>query len=72
MNCNCMIVQETIEFQGFKDLSKEATGRYKFWTFGDDNTITLGCLKARTEDEGEYKVIILQYLQQRQAERNVV
>ena len=50
-----------INFQGFKDLSKEATGRYKFWTFGDDNTITLGCLKARTEDEGEYKVIIFLY-----------
>ena len=40
--------------QGFKDLSKEL--RYKFWTFGDDNTITMGLQKSRIEDEGEYKV----------------
>ena len=30
--------------------------RYKFWTFGEDNTITLGCFEARSEDEGDYKV----------------
>ena len=44
------------KFQGFKDLSKEP--RYKFWTFGEDNTVTLGCQKARNEDEGDYKVSI--------------
>jgi hypothetical protein len=41
--------------QGFKDLSVEA--RYKTWTCGEDNTITLGCFEARPEDEGDYKVI---------------
>jgi hypothetical protein len=40
--------------QGFKDLSVEA--RYKTWTCGEDNTITLGCFEARPEDEGDYKV----------------
>ena len=30
--------------------------RYKSWTFGEDNTVTLGCLEARPEDEGDYKV----------------
>ena len=41
-------------FKGFKDLSVEP--RYKFWTNGEDNTITLGCFEARPEDEGDYKV----------------
>ncbi|XP_023324296.1 twitchin isoform X2 [Eurytemora carolleeae] len=43
-------------FKGFKDLSVES--RYKFWTCGEDNTITLGCFEARSEDEGDYKVVV--------------
>ena len=40
-------------FKGFKDLSVES--RYKFWTNGADNTVTLGCFESRAEDEGDYR-----------------
>ena len=43
-------------FKGFKDLSVEP--RYKFWTNGDDNTVTLGCFEARPEDEGDYRCVL--------------
>ena len=43
-------------FKGFKDLSVEP--RYKFWTNGEDNTITLGCFEARPEDEGDYRAVL--------------
>ena len=61
-------------FKGFKDLSVESRSvlemcenwfdaspkcfRYKFWTNGDDNTVTLGCNESRADDEGDYKVVI--------------
>jgi len=46
-------------FKGFKDLSVEQSiVRYKFWTNGEDGTVTLGCLEARTEDEGDYKCVL--------------
>ena len=32
--------------------------RYKFWTNGDDNTITLGCHEARADDEGNYRAVL--------------
>jgi len=43
-------------FKGFKDLSVES--RYKMWTNGEDNTVTLGCLECRPEDEGDYKCVL--------------
>lgn len=49
-------VPEIEWFKGFKDLSVEQ--RYKSWTCGEDNTITLGCFEARPEDEGDYKVVL--------------
>ena len=32
--------------------------RYKFWTNGEDNTVTLGCHESKADDEGDYKVVI--------------
>ena len=47
----------TIEwFKGFKDLSVEP--RYKAWTSGADNTVTLGCHEARADDEGDYRCVL--------------
>ena len=43
-------------FKGFKDLSVES--RYKMWTNGDDNTVTLGCFESRPEDEGDYRCVL--------------
>jgi len=43
-------------FKGFKDLSVEP--RYKFWTNGEDNSVTLGCLECRQEDEGDFKCVL--------------
>ena len=43
-------------FKGFKDLSVEP--RYKFWTNGEDNTVTLGCHESRADDEGDYRCVL--------------
>ena len=32
--------------------------RYKFWTNGEDNTITLGCHESRADDEGDYRAVL--------------
>ena len=53
MLCSTVGLHTVCLLQGFKDLSVEA--RYKTWTCGEDNTITLGCFEARPEDEGDYK-----------------
>ena len=32
--------------------------RYKFWTNGEENTITLGCHESRADDEGDYRAVL--------------